>query len=110
MHIELCTDAHELVCCACLQRLRASEYAAETSTLCVQGLWQRPLCQFLSFLVSEKFNAIRVSISAELALNLDGLEPNGIVFDANPELQARHPYIYFRDQMRCEYSAPCSPA
>jgi aryl-phospho-beta-D-glucosidase BglC (GH1 family) len=60
---------------------------AETSTYCVHGLWERPLGDFTAFLRKEGFNALRLPLSAELMLNLDGTQPNGINFQANPELQ-----------------------
>ncbi len=67
---------------------------AETSTYCVHGLWERPLGDFTAFLRKEGFNALRLPLSAELMLNLDGTQPNGINFQANPELQV-HLVVYF---------------
>lgn len=63
---------------------------AETSTYCVHGLWQRPLRSFVDFLAGERFNALRIPVSAELALSLDVIQPTGISFEANPQLQVKH--------------------
>ena len=71
-----------------------SSVLAETSTFCVHGLWQRPLRSFVDFLAGERFNALRIPVSAELALSLDAIQPNGINFDANPQLQVKHLSTY----------------
>ena len=71
---------------------------AETSTFCVHGLWQRSLRSFVDFLAGERFNALRIPVSAELALSLDATQPNGISFEANPELEVMH---------LGTYSGPC---
>ena len=75
---------------ACTLDSALSSVPAETSTFCVHGLWQRPLRAFVDFLAGERFNALRIPVSAELALSLDAIQPNGISFDANPHLQVKH--------------------
>ncbi len=66
----------------------------------MHGLWERPLGDFTAFLRKEGFNALRLPLSAELMLNLDGTQPNGINFQANPELQV-HLVVYLLVCERC---------
>ena len=55
----------------------------------MQGLWQRPLGDLIDFVKSEHFNALRLPISVEVALNLDGIKAARDGLWANPQLQVR---------------------
>ena len=64
-------------------------FGFETETFCPHGLWKNSMDYLLNFLKKEKVNAIRVPISAEVALNLDK-KPRGIDFRLNPDLQGKN--------------------
>ena len=66
---------------------------AEGESFCVQGLWQRPLDELVDFVKSEKFNALRLSVSVEVALNLDGIKVTSNGVAANPQLQVPQPAV-----------------
>ena len=63
---------------------------AEGSNFCIQGLWQRPLDALVDFVKSENFNALRLSISVDVALDLDGIKATSNGLAANPQLQVAH--------------------
>lgn len=52
-----------------------SWFGYETETQCLHGIWSHKLESFLDFLVANRFNAIRVPFTAELALDLDAALP-----------------------------------
>jgi aryl-phospho-beta-D-glucosidase BglC (GH1 family) len=52
-----------------------SWFGYETETQCLHGIWTHKLESFLDFLVANRFNAIRVPFTAELALDLDAAQP-----------------------------------
>lgn len=64
-------------------------FGFETETFCPHGLWRNSMDYLLNFLKKEKFNAVRVPISVEAALNLDKRRPTGIDFSKNPDLQGK---------------------
>lgn len=66
---------------------------AEGSNFCVQGLWQRPLDALVDFVKSENFNALRLSISVDVALDLDGIKATSNGLAANPQLQVPRPAL-----------------
>lgn len=63
---------------------------AEGSNFCIQGLWQRRLDALVDFVKSENFNALRLSISVDVALDLDGIKATSNGLAANPQLQVPH--------------------
>ena len=72
-------------------RLAEAVRPAEGSNFCIQGLWQRPLDALVDFVKSENFNALRLSISVDVALDLDGIKATSNGLAANPQLQVPHP-------------------
>lgn len=64
-------------------------FGFETETFCPHGLWSTSMDYLLNFLQKEKFNAIRLPISTEAALNLDTKKPTGIDFSKNPDLRGK---------------------
>lgn len=61
-------------------------FGFETETFCPHGLWSTSMDYLLNFLQREKFNAIRVPISVDFALNMDKKKPIGIDFSKNHDL------------------------
>jgi hypothetical protein len=53
----------------------------------LHGLWARKLSSFLDFLAANKFNALRIPFSTELALHMDEKFATNINFAENPDLQ-----------------------
>ena len=82
-----------------LSRLPEAVRRAEGSNFCIQGLWQRPLDALVDFIKSENFNALRLSISVDVALDLDGIKATSNGLAANPQLQVPQPqcllYLWF---------------
>ena len=74
-----------------IERVAEAVYHAEGSNFCIQGLWQRPLDALVDFVKSENFNALRLSISVDVALDLDGIKATSNGLAANPQLQVPNP-------------------
>jgi endoglucanase len=60
-------------------------FGMETEVYAFHGLWAVSMMFVLDFLVQNKFNAVRVPFSAELALGLDTLKCTSINTFANPD-------------------------
>lgn len=60
----------------------------ETDTYSPHGIWSVSMESLLDFLQKNKFNALRVPFSCELALGLDTIQAKAINASANPSLPA----------------------
>lgn len=72
-----------------LQLKGASWFGFEGKDGCLHGLWASSLDFLLDFLQNNKFNALRIPVSAELLLNQDTFVPISTVinYSQNPNLQ-----------------------
>ena len=64
-------------------------FGFETETFSPHGLWSASMDYLLDFMKREGFNAIRVPISAEFALNMEK-KPTGIDYTLNPDLRGKN--------------------
>jgi endoglucanase len=64
----------------------ANFFGLETEVYALHGLWSVSLASILDFLKNNKFNAIRVPLSVELALGLDTIKCKSINTTANPDM------------------------
>lgn len=70
-----------------LQLKGANWFGMETEAACVHALWKINWREAISFLVTNKFNLVRMPMSVDLALNLDTVKPTTIDYSLNPDLQ-----------------------
>jgi aryl-phospho-beta-D-glucosidase BglC (GH1 family) len=59
-------------------------FGLNTGTHTVHSLWLTPIDEYVSILKRGKFNAVRLTLSAHLMLNLDSLKVDGINESVNP--------------------------
>lgn len=63
-------------------------FGFETNIYALHGLWQVSFALLLSFVSKNNFNALRIPISTELALNLDGIMAQSINIGQNPNMMS----------------------
>lgn len=61
-------------------------FGLNTTTHSVHSLWVTPLDEYISILKRHNYNAVRLTLSANLMLNLDSLKVGGITESINPGL------------------------
>lgn len=62
-------------------------FGLETEVYCLHGLWAATFDSFITFILKNKFNAIRVPISLEAMLNLDSIKIKSVDLSINPKFK-----------------------
>lgn len=62
-------------------------FGLETEVYCLHGLWEVTFDSLISFIIKNKFNAIRVPLSLEVMLNLDTIKIASVDLSINPKFK-----------------------